>query len=661
MNTTFQTQMKAVPSSSFTLTHTGLLQRKCTFGNHKADGESKECSEKKRSDLQTNLMVNEPGDIYEREADRIADQVMATPAHHGVIGAPIGIQRVSGQGNGQMDTAPASVDHVLAGTGKPLEPALRQDMERRFGHDFSRVQVHSGAEAEQSARDLEANAYTVGHNMVFGAGRFVPGTYEGRRLIAHELAHVVQQQATVNGTTSHYLARAPQTSASDSAAAAQARAQAIARIFKPGLSLDEVMGIIDSIRPSESESGMYALVGGGEVVMITQDEYNKIRASAQKTLIDGLRKVRRKTEDAQNQYDAQHKIDEDQWFVSGAVRLFGGIKDPGESVRQNVRFATVNADAAQVMIEHGHLVRGAEFFSKSEVFATTAKKTSQAYVDNVISTAETTVTVLEVTAVTAGVTVVVIGGILAAPAIAAAAQAAPLVITLGTASVPAATAPVVAAEVAVVAAPAAAIAVPAAAVAVPAAAVAVPAAAVAAPATVAAVAAPATASTFSTAVLATAALASTTLSSDSPKPTPTSEEPKKRRNPGAYPILWPAVFGPPMLFGVPIINFIRTPNAERDMDYAWEVRRELWARHRGTDPELMPRDWHAHHIVPLFLGGLEGARGNVTFLPGRLHLSGHGQLASQPQMERPPPPLIPLPRNIYQHPVGTPYELVGFK
>jgi hypothetical protein len=66
-------------------------------------------------------------------------------------------------------------------------------MEQRFGHDFSRVRVHSGADAEQSALDVNANAYTVGHNIVFGAGRLAPGTYEGRRLIAHELTHVVQQ------------------------------------------------------------------------------------------------------------------------------------------------------------------------------------------------------------------------------------------------------------------------------------------------------------------------------------------------------------------------------------------------------------------------------------------------------------------------------------
>jgi hypothetical protein len=145
--------------------------------------------------LQTKLEVNEPGDSYEQEADRIADQVMSTPAHSAVSGAPLRIQRYTAQLTAQMDAVPASIDRVLAGSGRPLEPALRQDMEQRFGHDFSRVRVHSGAAAEQSARDVNAHAYTVGQRIVFGDGRYAPTTTEGRRLIAHELTHVLQQQA----------------------------------------------------------------------------------------------------------------------------------------------------------------------------------------------------------------------------------------------------------------------------------------------------------------------------------------------------------------------------------------------------------------------------------------------------------------------------------
>ena len=144
------------------------------------------------------IYVNEyaTNDALEHEADRVADQVLAGPAHALVKGAPPRIQRFTGQVNASADTAPASVDRILASPGRPLDPALRQDMEQRFSHDFSRVRVHSGGDAEQSAREVNANAYTAGHNIVFGAARFAPGTREGRRLIAHELTHVMQQSGS---------------------------------------------------------------------------------------------------------------------------------------------------------------------------------------------------------------------------------------------------------------------------------------------------------------------------------------------------------------------------------------------------------------------------------------------------------------------------------
>src|SRR5215813_12743581 len=88
---------------SFAPAGNALLQRKCACGNHTmAGGECEECSKEKRSGLQTKLKVNEPGDIYEQEADRIADQVMATPAPHEGSGAPPRIQRFSGQSHGQL-------------------------------------------------------------------------------------------------------------------------------------------------------------------------------------------------------------------------------------------------------------------------------------------------------------------------------------------------------------------------------------------------------------------------------------------------------------------------------------------------------------------------------------------------------------------------------
>lgn len=143
--------------------------------------------------LQRKLSIGASNDPLEQEADRVADQVVAAPRHSAVNTTVSRIQRSTGQTSESADAAPDSVDRVLASSGRPLEPALRQDMEQRFRHDFSRVRVHTDSTAEQSARDVNANAYTVGHNIVFGPSRFAPATQEGKRLIAHELTHVVQQ------------------------------------------------------------------------------------------------------------------------------------------------------------------------------------------------------------------------------------------------------------------------------------------------------------------------------------------------------------------------------------------------------------------------------------------------------------------------------------
>lgn len=90
--------------------------------------------------------------------------------------------------------APAIVHDVLGSAGRPLDPAVRAFMDPRLGHDFSRIRVHANGQAADSARAVHAAAYTVGSHLVFGAGRYAPETPRGRRLLAHELAHAVQQR-----------------------------------------------------------------------------------------------------------------------------------------------------------------------------------------------------------------------------------------------------------------------------------------------------------------------------------------------------------------------------------------------------------------------------------------------------------------------------------
>ena len=206
--------------------------------------------------LQAKLRIGQPGDKYEQEADRVAEQVMAASAHSAASSVPPRIQRFAGQPAGQADAAPASVDHALASPGMPLEPALRQDMQQRFGYDFSGVRVHSGADAGQSAREVNAYAYTVGHDIAFGAGRFAPGTHEGRRLLAHEFTHVVQQKSGVvqKGGTAQVLQRKPKRTTEERAAilakAAQAAFTSYDEQLDAQLDAEELLGL-DSKRDKD--------------------------------------------------------------------------------------------------------------------------------------------------------------------------------------------------------------------------------------------------------------------------------------------------------------------------------------------------------------------------------------------------------------------------
>jgi hypothetical protein len=85
---------------------------------------------------------------------------------------------------------------VLALSGQPLDTETRSFMEPRFGRDFSHVRVHSDIRAAESARAVNALAYTIGSHVVFGPGQYAPQTVRGRRLLAHEMVHTLQQGNT---------------------------------------------------------------------------------------------------------------------------------------------------------------------------------------------------------------------------------------------------------------------------------------------------------------------------------------------------------------------------------------------------------------------------------------------------------------------------------
>lgn len=155
---------------------------------------------------QPSLRVSQPGDPYEREADRIADQVMRMQRPripHQARDADEALPHLHRVHGSHTQSEPPTIrpDAVLPeDSGRRLDEGDREFMEARFGHDFSQVRVHAGPAARDAAAAVNARAYTLGRDIVFGAGEYAPGTDRGRRLLAHELTHVLQQAETTTAT-----------------------------------------------------------------------------------------------------------------------------------------------------------------------------------------------------------------------------------------------------------------------------------------------------------------------------------------------------------------------------------------------------------------------------------------------------------------------------
>ncbi len=185
-------------SSNSYLLSTGILQRKCACANTPGlEEECEECRQRKAIGMQARLRIGALNDPLEVEADRVAEQVLG---HRSVImqATPV-THRLSRCSHGSVParTVPDSVSNILRTRGEPLSDGTRAFFEPRFGHDFSRVRVHHDAHAATSAEEVNAHAYTVGHHVVFAPDQFYPDSSTGKELLAHELAHVVQQTDTL--------------------------------------------------------------------------------------------------------------------------------------------------------------------------------------------------------------------------------------------------------------------------------------------------------------------------------------------------------------------------------------------------------------------------------------------------------------------------------
>jgi Domain of unknown function (DUF4157) len=243
---TFQTQPATFEKPRLTPVGSRLLQRRCTCGGTAGpDGECAACRAKRlraasaspaaaRSEralagsggefaLSTlrihsrggsggPLEVSEPGDPAEREAEGIVERLFpsSSPADGGPFGRagrvslspPAALARRSHDGGGGRApcTQCGSTGRLPGGVadrGEPLPASTRAEMERAFGADFSSVRVHTNGGAAQLSRGLKAQAFTYGEHIFFDHGRYDPESAQGKRLLAHELTHTVQQRDTI--------------------------------------------------------------------------------------------------------------------------------------------------------------------------------------------------------------------------------------------------------------------------------------------------------------------------------------------------------------------------------------------------------------------------------------------------------------------------------
>jgi len=206
----------AAPPSAESFTHVGGARLGRDFGLVRTRGSSPP------PPIQTKLVVGRHDDAYEQEADRVAAQVVSMPAARAGGERPAGIRAGSApaairracaacaaakkdedehvirakSGGGHAPTPTPEFGERLGaarGGGRPLAAGERSFFEPRFGHDFSRVRVHTGETAAHMARSIDARAFTSGQDIFVGAGQYDPSSERGRKLMAHELTHVVQQ------------------------------------------------------------------------------------------------------------------------------------------------------------------------------------------------------------------------------------------------------------------------------------------------------------------------------------------------------------------------------------------------------------------------------------------------------------------------------------
>ncbi|HEX8180802.1 MAG TPA: DUF4157 domain-containing protein [Pyrinomonadaceae bacterium] len=306
-----------------------LLQRKgpCACG-----GGCARCADE--GSQQAKIKVSTPGDRHEQEADRIAEQVLRmpdaattpNPARPAQLSAPA------------LPTQLAA----LSGGGAPLPAHVRAFFEPRFGRDFSTVRVHTGAAAAESARAFQARAYTFDRHIVFGRGQYAPDSTAGRRLLAHELTHVVQQGTS--RSQQPFVQREPETGGSFQPVAGDEKQKCLDKFDKSmdemearvkdatGAGVDEIKEAAKTLRQMKKDGKVVCgnQVGGGKNRAIYDNATGQLRllvnmgdvaGSSSNLVHEGIHAVQAAKHPKTAQTYAKHKGEEPSKDATGALLI----------------------------------------------------------------------------------------------------------------------------------------------------------------------------------------------------------------------------------------------------------------------------------------------------------------------------------------------------
>ncbi|RCJ29425.1 hypothetical protein A6770_22095 [Nostoc minutum NIES-26] len=220
------------------LSQTGILQRKCaTCGQQTiAGGECQECKNK---------------------------QLLQRRSTH----------------QGEISQVPPIVHEVLASSGQVLDPDTRSFMETRFGRNFSQVRIHTDAKAAESARNVNALAYTVRQDIVFSQGQYQPETLAGKKLLAHELAHVVQQEGLIHSLQQVAIANS-------SSNAAEVEAESVANQVIAGIATPKITPLtVATLQRQQATATTEAPISRTEEIRRSQTSPGEVTATVRPPVI----------------------------------------------------------------------------------------------------------------------------------------------------------------------------------------------------------------------------------------------------------------------------------------------------------------------------------------------------------------------------------------